>query len=151
MTTKSNNHFTKEKSIKNKIAGTCVGVKPTQTHEKQEKKRKNIYLKVKTNTCEASRDETNNDSMHDMNVLVMKFSKLMKRNKNAKCVPTMKLNRSHEPSTSEQNFTYFECGKPFHTKMDDPTLKKNTFKGKLKKKTLIRAYIAQEDTDTSSN
>ncbi|KAF1866138.1 hypothetical protein Lal_00031442 [Lupinus albus] len=61
-----------------------------------------------------------------------------------------KFSKSNEASTSNQNFTCFEYGKPDHMKMDCPNIKKSSFKGKNEIKNGRRAYIAWEDNDTSS-
>ncbi|KAF1868040.1 hypothetical protein Lal_00015291 [Lupinus albus] len=87
-------------------------------HEEQEKKRKNISLKAKVYNYESSEDEYEKEEMEDMSLLVKKFSKFLKRNKGAKTGQMMKFTKNNDASTSNQNFTCFECGKPGHMKMD---------------------------------
>ncbi|KAF1879807.1 hypothetical protein Lal_00039679 [Lupinus albus] len=80
--------------------------------------------------------------MEDMSLLVKKFSKFLKRNNGAKTGQMRKFTKNNDASTSNQNFTCFECGKPGHMKMDCPNLKKNSFIEKNEKKTGRRTYIA---------
>ncbi|KAF1881713.1 hypothetical protein Lal_00032184 [Lupinus albus] len=61
-----------------------------------------------------------------------------------------KFSKSNEASTSNHNFTCFECGKPGHMKMDCPNIKKSSFNGKNEIKNGRRAYIAWEDNDMNS-
>ncbi|KAF1862464.1 hypothetical protein Lal_00026998 [Lupinus albus] len=102
-------------------------------HEEQEKKKKkNISLKPKVDKYDSSGDESEKEEMEDMSLLMKRFTK------------------NNESSTSNQNFTCFECGMPGHMKMECPNLKKIPFKGKKEIKTERRAYIAWEDNVTSS-
>ncbi|KAF1881705.1 hypothetical protein Lal_00032176 [Lupinus albus] len=61
-----------------------------------------------------------------------------------------KFTKNNDASTSSQNFTCFECGKPSPMNIDCPNHKKNSFKVKNELKTRRRAYIAWEDNDTIS-
>ncbi|KAF1883548.1 hypothetical protein Lal_00037552 [Lupinus albus] len=100
-------------------------------HEEQEKKKKkNISLKEKVDKYDSSGDETEKEEMEDVSLLVRKFSKFLKRNKGAKIGQTKRFTKNNEASTSNQNFTCFECGKPGDMKIECPNPKKNPFKGK---------------------
>ncbi|KAF1891552.1 hypothetical protein Lal_00015149 [Lupinus albus] len=115
--------------------------------QEQEKKRKNISLKEKVFKYESSEDEYEKEEMEDMSLLVKKFSKFIKRNKGARTGQMRKFTKNNDASTSNQNFTCFECGKLDHMKMDSPNIKRNFFKGKNEMKTGRRAYIAWEEND----
>ncbi|KAF1874219.1 hypothetical protein Lal_00030252 [Lupinus albus] len=86
--------------------------------------------KAKVDKYDSSGDESEKEEMEDMNLLVRKFSKFLQRNKGAKTGQMKRFTKNNEASTSNQNFTCFECGKLGHMKMECPNLKKNPFKGK---------------------
>ncbi|KAF1896338.1 hypothetical protein Lal_00043288 [Lupinus albus] len=119
-------------------------------HEALEKKKKNISLKAKAEKYDSSEDEDDKEETDDMSLFVKKFSKFLRWNKGGRTGQIKKFSKSNEASTSNQNFTCFECGKPSHMKMDCPNIKKSSFKGKNELKNGRRAYIAWEDNDTSS-
>ncbi|KAF1881890.1 hypothetical protein Lal_00038532 [Lupinus albus] len=85
-------------------------------HEEQEKNCKNISLKAWAYSCHTSGDEIYEDGMEDMNLLVKKFKKFLTKKR-----------RQGWPK------------KHGHVKVDYPTLNKNPFKEKAKKKTTRRA------------
>nr|UBX54592.1 transposon Pol polyprotein [Lupinus angustifolius] len=95
------------------------------THEgtKEDKKNKNISLKARVDKFESSEDESDKEEMEDMSLFVKKFSKFLKRNKGARTGQTRKFTKNNDTSTSNQNFTCFECGKVGHMKMDCPNIK----------------------------
>ncbi|KAF1885856.1 hypothetical protein Lal_00042730, partial [Lupinus albus] len=119
-------------------------------YEELEKKKMNISLKAKAEKYDSSEDEYDKEETDDMSLFVKKFNKFLRRNKSGRTRQIKKFSKSNEVSTSNQNFTCFECGKPDHMKMDCPNIKKSSFKGKNELKNGRRAYIAWEDNDTSS-
>ncbi|KAF1868350.1 hypothetical protein Lal_00008157 [Lupinus albus] len=56
----------------------------TNLNEEQEKKPKNTSLNLKEDSRDTSGEESYEDGMEDMNLLVKKFSKFLKRNKGVK-------------------------------------------------------------------
>ncbi|KAF1866156.1 hypothetical protein Lal_00031460 [Lupinus albus] len=121
-----------------------------EQHEEQEKKKKNISLKETIDKYDSSEDEDDKEETDDMSLFVKKFSKFLSRNKGARTSQMKKFSKSNEASTSNRNFTCFECGKLGHMKMDYPNIKKSSFKWRNEIKNGRRAYIAWEDNDTSS-
>lgn len=112
-----------------------------EQNESQEKKNKNIALK--TESREQSKE---NDSDEDENIilLVKKFGKFLKNDRTFK----KKSFKKKDNSTSNQNFTCFECGKQGHIKADCPNIAKKNFN---RKKDFKKAYIAWEDNEVSSS
>ncbi|KAF1874311.1 hypothetical protein Lal_00013750 [Lupinus albus] len=106
--------------------------------------------KEKIEKYESSEDEDEKEEIDDMSLFVKKFSKFLRRNKCTKTRQINRLTKNNEASTSNQNITCFECGKPGNMKMDCPNIKKGSFKGKNKMKNGRKACIAPEDNDTSS-
>ncbi|KAF1864323.1 hypothetical protein Lal_00021979 [Lupinus albus] len=98
-------------------------------HEELEKK-KNISLKAKAEKYDSSEDEDDKEETNDMSLFVKKFRKFLIRNKGGRTGKIKKFSKSNEASTSNHNFTCFECGKPGHMKMDCPNIKKSSLKGK---------------------
>ncbi|KAF1888965.1 hypothetical protein Lal_00039564 [Lupinus albus] len=119
-------------------------------HEEQEKNKKNISLKPKAEKYDLSEDEDDKEETDDMSLFVKKFNKFLRRNKGTRTGQMKKFSKSNEATTSSQTFTYFECVKLGHMKMDCPNIKKSSFKGKNELKNGRRAYIVSEDNDTSS-
>ncbi|KAF1885289.1 hypothetical protein Lal_00029178 [Lupinus albus] len=99
-------------------------------HEELEKKKKNISPKAKAEKYDSSEDEDDKEETDDMSLFVKKFSKFLRRNKGGRTGQIKKFSKSNEASTSNHNFTCFECGKPGHMKMYCPNIKKSSFKGK---------------------
>ncbi|KAF1898671.1 hypothetical protein Lal_00023680 [Lupinus albus] len=111
----------------------------------------NISLKAKVEKYDSLEDDDDKEETDEMSIFVKKFSKLLRRNKGARTGPMKKFSKSNKTSTSNQNFTCFECGKLGYMQMDCPNIKKSSFKWKNKLKNGRRAYIAWEDNDTSSS
>jgi len=87
----------------------------------------------------------------NINILVEKFGKFLKKVKTIKFGQGKTLVKNKETSTSNQNFTCFESGKQGHIKVDCPSLqKKYGFNGKKDKRSK-KAYIAWEDNKINSS
>lgn len=75
-------------------------------HEEQEKKHKNISLKVESNVI-AHNDDL--DGEENSNLLVKKFVKFLRRDKTMRFKQERRFEKKNETSTSNQNLTCFEC------------------------------------------
>ncbi|KAF1864587.1 hypothetical protein Lal_00039215 [Lupinus albus] len=68
-------------------------------HEEQEKKKKKISLKAKVDKYDSSGDESEKEVIEDINLLVRKFSKFLKRNKGTKTGQMKKFTKNNDAST----------------------------------------------------
>lgn len=116
--------------------------------EVKEKKNKSIALKVETRK---QHEEESTDEDENITLLVKRFGKFLKKDKNIKIDNKKKFFKKRDTSTSNQNFTCFECGKEGHMKAECPNLtKKKYFKGKKEFKSK-KAYIAWNDNEVSTS
>ncbi|KAF1892976.1 hypothetical protein Lal_00008348 [Lupinus albus] len=157
MATKGNGYFEKKSLSKMSLAALFgklhehdLELSQLDQHGELEKKKKNISLEAKAEKYDSSEDEDEKEETDDKSLFVKKVSKFLRRNKGGRTGQIKKFSKSNEASTSNQNFTCFECGKPGHMKMDCPNIKKSSFKGKNELKNGRRAYISWQDNDTSS-
>ena len=100
-----------------------------EKHEKQEKKSKNIALKIDSKEVEK---EDNPEEDENFMLLVKRLGKFFGRNdKSFSHAKRKKQFKKREASTSTQEVTCYECGKQGHIKPDCPKLsKKGGYKSK---------------------
>lgn len=120
-----------------------------QSHaEDIEKKWKRIVLKASSSKEDHKEDSCDEEDAKNLNLIVKKFDKFLKRSKDKKFSKPSK-----NVESNNNTFTCFECGKQGHIKLNCPVYLKQQLAEKKRKKDGKRkkAYVAWEDNATISS
>jgi len=121
--------------------------------ESSEKKVRNIALKTSTKKNEEPEDEiVESSDSENLNLFVKRFGKYLKREGSK---GNLKRYTSKRNESNSSNFTFYNCGKQGHIKIECPNANKEKEKSvdrkKEKKPKERRAYITWENNDDSTS